>query len=333
MVLVTGAAGFVGGHLVTALSAAGRTVRALYRNTEPGEELRALRGVEWQHCDLLDVFDVADAVADCKTIFHCAATVSFEGSKREELLHNNRESTTNVVNAALEAGTPRLVHLSSVAALGRSVLGAPLTEDSLWEEGNANSTYAQSKWAAELEVWRGAGEGLSVAILNPGIILGAPLLPAGWQTGSAALLKVAAGGFPFYTEGINGWVDVEDVVKALLLLEDVPATAERFVFVAGNHSYKEVLSGMAGALGAKAPHLGAGPFLSGVVWRWNAVRKLFGAKPTVTKETARTAQQKVFYDSTKWKAAFPRFTFTSLPETLSRMAAAYKRAGLEGGTG
>ncbi len=325
MVLVTGAAGFVGAHLVTALSAAGRTVRALYRNTEPDEKLRALSGVEWMRCDLLDVFDVEDAVAGIQTIFHCAATVSFAGNNGEELLHNNRESTANVVNAALDAGTPRLVHLSSVAALGRSILGAPLTEESLWEEGNANSKYAQSKWAAELEMWRGAGEGLSVAMLNPGIILGEPLLPAGWQTGSAALMKVAAGGFPFYTEGINGWVDVVDVVRALMLLEKEPEATERFVFVEANHSYQEVLAGMAESLGAKVPHIGAGPFLSELVWRWNAVRKLFGAKPTVTRETARTAQQKVFYDRAKWSAAFPGFVFTPLAQTLARMAAAYRR--------
>ena len=325
MVLVTGASGFVGAHLVTALSAAGRTVRALYRNTAPNEKLRALPGVEWMRCDLLDVFDVEDAVVGIQTIFHCAATVSFSGRNGEELLHNNRESTANLVNAALDAGTPRLVHLSSVAALGRSVLGAPLTEDSLWEDGNANSKYAQSKWAAELEVWRGAGEGLSAIMLNPGIILGEPLSPEGWQTGSAALMKVAAGGFPFYTEGINGWVDVQDVVQALLLLEKEPDSTGRFVFVEGNHSYEEVLTGMAQALGTKPPHIGAGPFLSGLVWRWNAVRKVFGAQPTVTRETARTAQQKVFYDRAKWIAAFPGFVFTPLTETLVRMAAAYKQ--------
>ena len=325
MVLVTGAAGFVGAHLVTALSAAGKEVRALYRNTEPDEKLRALPGVEWMRCDLLDVFDVEDAVAGVQTIFHCAATVSFAGSNGNELLHNNRESTAHVVNAALDAGTPRLVHLSSVATLGRSVLDAPLTEESLWEDGNANSKYAGSKWAAELEVWRGAGEGLSVAILNPGIILGEPLLPAGWQTGSAALMKVAAGGFPFYTQGINGWVDVVDVVRALMLLEKEPEATERFVFVEENHSYEDMLSGMAKALGTKVPHIGAGSFLSGLVWRWNAVRKLFGAKPTVTRETARTAQQKVFYNTDKWQAAFPKFVFTPLAQTLARMAAAYRQ--------
>ncbi len=325
MVLVTGAAGFVGAHLITALSAAGRPVRALYRNTEPGENLRALPGVEWVKCDLLDVFDVADAVAGVETIFHCAATVSFAGNDGESLLHNNRESTANVVNAALDAGTPRLVHLSSVAALGRSVLAAPITEETLWEESAANSKYAQSKWAAELEVWRAAGEGLSVAILNPGIILGEPLVPAGWHSGSAALLKVAAGGFPFYTKGINGWVDVQDVVRALLLLETAPETTERFVFVEGSHSYQEVLTGMAEALGARPPRMAAGPFLSGLVWRWNAVRKAFGATPAVTRETARTAQQQVFYSAAKWQAAFPRFVFTPLAETLVRMAAAYKR--------
>lgn len=321
--LVTGASGFIGSHLVQALSEKGYEVRALYRNTPPPPELENLPGVEWLRCDLLDVFDVETALQGVEKVIHCAAAVSFESGDAETLLHNNRETTANLVNEMILSGPRRIIHVSSVAAIGRSKEGEVLTEEVLWEESSANSVYARSKWAAETEVWRGAGEGLSVAIVNPGIVLGAPFSPKGWKTGSASLMRVVDGEFPFYTEGVNGWVDVKDVVAAVLLLLESEVEEERFI-LAENHSYKDVFTQMAHALGKKPPHIRATPFMSGLVWRWNAVKKVFGKRSTVTRETARTANQKVYYSSEKFLKAFPGFQFTALEETVAEMAGRYR---------
>ena len=120
-------------------------------------------------------------------IYHCAAIVSFDPRKKEAMLHFNPESTVNVVNQALVQDIRKLVHVSSIAALGRT--GDPkkeMDEEAEWEDSKYNSAYALSKYLAEMEVWRGMGEGLNAVIVNPGIILGAT---SGHDL-SAALMKM-----------------------------------------------------------------------------------------------------------------------------------------------
>lgn len=321
MILVTGASGFIGSHLVRALSVEGAAVRALYRNTPPSPEMTSLPGIEWMRCDLLDVYDVEDAMQGIEHVYHCAATVSFNPKDKETLLHGNVESTVNVVNEALEQGVQKLVYVSSVASLGRSSDKKVITEEEQWEESRYNSVYAMSKHLAELEVWRAAGEGLDAVVVNPGIVLG----EGNWDGGSARLMKVVDKEFPFYTEGINGWVDVVDVVRAMMALMNSDVKDERFILTAGNFAYREVFTQMAHALGRKPPHIAAGAFLSGLVWRWNAVKSLLGKKVTVTRETAQTAQKKVYYDNSKLLQFFPGFQYTPLATTVERMAVAYKK--------
>lgn len=323
MILLTGASGFLGSHLAVALSKEGREVRALYHNHPPSGELADLPGVKWQQRDLLDVFDVAEAMADIEEVYHCAAVVSFRPGDRERMLHLNVQSTAHVVDEALQAGVRKLVHLSSVAAIGRSLPLKTISESNEWEESNNNSAYARSKYAAEMEVWRGIAEGLDAAILNPGIILGAPLNGA-WSDGSAAMMQVAAKGFPFYTGGANAFVGVADVARAALLLMESEVTAERFILSAECLPYRQLFTLMAAALGQKPPHIAAGPFLSGLVWRWNALRqRLTGRKATVTRETARNAQLTCSYDNSKFLQAFPSFRYTPIKEVIREMAAAY----------
>ena len=162
-------------------------------------------------CDLLDIYEVEEAMQGITDVYHCAAIVSFQPADKEKMLHFNVESTANIVNEALEQDIRKLVFVSSVAALGRSEVTKEITEEEQWEESKYNSRYGLSKHMAEMEVWRGIGEGLNAVIVNPGIILG----EGNWDEGSARLMKVVYKEFPFYTQGINGWVDVKDVVKAM----------------------------------------------------------------------------------------------------------------------
>ena len=159
MILVTGASGFVGRHLVQHLSAQGNKVRALYNKHAPAEYLKNLPGVHWMQCDLLDVYAVEAALQDITMIYHCAAIVSFDPALREEMLHFNVESTANIVNQALLQDINKMVYLSSVAALGRTGESKEITEEEEWGESKYNSAYALSKYLAETEVWRAIGEG------------------------------------------------------------------------------------------------------------------------------------------------------------------------------
>ncbi len=329
MLLITGASGFVGQHLVQLLSAqGGREIRALYHRRAPDDRLQRLPGVHWVQCDLLDVFSVTGVMQGVHEVYHCAAVISFHPGMKEEMMQVNITGTTHVVNAALEAQVRKLVFISSVAALGRNIQGREITEEVQWEEGGYNSAYAQSKYYAEMEVWRAVAEGLNAAVLNPGIILGEG---GDWDVGSARLMKLVYDEFPFYTRGINGWVDVRDVVKAASMLMESDISAERFILCAGNFSYKQIFTLMAEALGRRPPRYAATSFMTGLVWRWNMIRSLFSATGvTITKETARTAGQVCYYNNEKLTRFFPDFHYTELPETIGRMAAAYRADRLSG---
>ncbi len=322
LILVTGGSGFLGRHLVRALSGRGKKVRALYNSTPPDEALRALPGVSWAPCDLLDIFAVEEILEDVTEIYHCAAVVSFHPRHKERMMHFNVESTANLVNEALLRPVKKFLFVSSVAALGRGENKKLIDEEEQWEESKFNSRYGQSKHLAEMEVWRGAAEGLNMVIVNPGIILG----EGNWEEGSARLMKVVDGEFPFYTQGINAWVDVADVVAIMQQLMEGDISNERFILSAGNFSYKDVFTEMARALGKKPPRIAAGPFLTGIVWRWSMFKSMvFGETVSVTKETARTAQKQVFYDNSKLSGFLPGFAYKELGETIARMAASFRK--------
>lgn len=320
MILVTGGTGFLGSYLLRALVKAGKPVRALYRRQIPELLSDVQHQVEWVQGDVLDVGALEDAMQGVEQVYHCAAVVSFHPDKRVHMLKVNVEGTANVVNLALEAGVKKVVHVSSVAALGRAREQAAINENSPWEESTNNSYYAISKHLSEMEIWRGIAEGLNAVIVNPSIILGSGF----WHDGSGMLLKNAWKEFPYYTEGINGFVDVKDVVLAMTQLMDSNISSQRFVLSAENWPYRRLFTTMAEALGKKPPHIAAKPWMAEMVWRLAKIKGwLTGKRPLITRETARTAQLKVFYDAARIQEVLPSFRFRPLEDTVKEISAAY----------
>src|SRR5205823_3272170 len=157
-ILVTGASGLVGSHLIKNLVKCGKKVKALYRSSVPKFE-NADR-VEWTQGDILDVSFLEESMNGIKKVYHCAAIVSFN-PKQKKLLHvTNIEGTSNVVNTCLETGVEKLVYVSSVSALGRIRNDVMVSENMEWTEETNNSEYGRTKYFAEMEVWRGISEGL-----------------------------------------------------------------------------------------------------------------------------------------------------------------------------
>lgn len=309
MILVTGGTGLLGNHLLRHLSAEGKPVRALYRNSIPFNA----PGLEWQKGDILDVSTLEVAMQGVEQVYHCAGLVSFNPKKKLELFKINAEGTANMVNAALSAGVKKFLHVSSVAALGRKRNNQTITENTQWEESANNSNYGYSKWLAELEVWRGIGEGLEAVIVNPTIVLGM----SNWDSGSSAMFKNAYQQFPWYTEGVTGFVDAEDVVKAMISLMENNIQAERFILNAENWSFRQVLSAMANAFEKRPPHRKVNPLIAGLVWRLEKVKHAFtGLEPLLTRETSNTAQLKVYFDNSKLKQFLPGFSYRPLQETI-----------------
>ena len=304
MILVTGASGLLGSRLVFDLLQMGRKVRGMGRSARmPASLIRhyfkdneqLLENLEWFQGDITNRHSVLDALDDVSQVFHCAGLVSFIPTDRHLVKSINVKGTSNIVDGCLVKGVSALCHVSSVAALGRSLHGQ-YDEESVWNPDEPHSQYAISKYDAEREVWRGVAEGLNAVIVNPGIIIG----PGNWETDSSALFSKVYDGLRFYTGGINGFVAVEDVSKSMIRLVDQQNYGQRFVLVGENMPYKEVMDLIADGLDVQRPSIQAGRFLSGLAWRIESVAsKLTGKRPLITRETAQSAQSISFYSNKK----------------------------------
>lgn len=317
MILVTGASGFLGQHLLLHLLQYQQPIIALYRTAIPTHQaLLSSPLIQWKQCNLCDYEAVTNSLKNATQVYHCANEVSFETTRKNNLIYNNVTSTANVVNACLENKVQKLLHVSSVAALGRANPDEYINENTLWENSTHNSQYALSKHLAELEVWRGIAEGLQAVIVNPSILLG----EGNWNKGSTQLFKTVYNEFKYYTQGTNGWVDVKDVVRAMYLLMQSNQHAERFIISEGNYGYKEIFTQMAIQFKKKPPSILASNVMSNIVWRMQYVLFLLaGKKPSVTRETANTAQLKIQYDNSLFLNTFPEFSYTLITETIQRV--------------
>ncbi len=321
MIFVTGGTGLVGGYLLKELLQARKNISALYRTQYPVQlSSDEINRIKWIKGDLTDVTILEESMQDCDEVYHCAGIVSFNPSRRNELLKINAEGTANVVNAALEAGVKKLMHVSSVSALGRKRNNITVTEEMKWTEESNISNYGRSKFLAEVEVWRGISEGLQAVIVNPTIVLGV----GNWNHSSAATFKSAYNEFPWYTNGVSGFVDAADVAKAMVLLMDSETSSERFILSAENWSYRDLFTSMAKAFGKAPPHREVSPFLASLVWRLEKIKSKFkGEDPLLTKETAETAQTKVYFDNSKIRKFLPGFDFRSIEQTIQTYCRQY----------
>lgn len=324
MVLVTGGTGFLGSYIIKELVTKNIPVRAIRRSNQLPSFIpdSILTKVDWVNGDVLDLVGMADVLEGIHAIIHSAAKISFHQKERKQMFRVNIEGTSNIVNLAIEKNISHFIHVSSVAALGRKTNGAIVTEEKKWEDNNVNTNYAISKYQAEMEVWRGIGEGLKAVIVNPSTILGY----GDWNTTSCAIFKTAYSEFPWYTSGINGFVDVEDVAKAIVLLLEKNVNGERFILNGDNWSFQQLLSTIANGFGKRVPTRHATPVLGSLAWRIEKFKKLLSGKlPLLTRESARVAQSKTFFDNGKILRALPEFSFTPLQQTISKACENYLR--------
>lgn len=300
IILVTGASGLVGHHILDILSDSNAHIIAICRDIPQNADPR----FNWVSCDILDVIALQEIMKGVDKIYHCAAIVSFNPKKQKELLQINIEGTANIVNVAIEYGVKKLLHISSVAAIGEAEGENKIIHEALeWKKENASS-YGMSKYYAEMEVWRGITEGLNAVIINPSVILGC----ADWNKGSAEIFKTVYNEFPWYTQGVHGFVDVKDVAKAAVMLMDSDVLAERFILNGINISYKDLFFKIAEAFHKKPPHKEVTKFLSEFIWRIKYLQEKITGKPSIlNKRTARTSMANIEYSSDKLKQYFPQF--------------------------
>ncbi len=317
MILLTGGTGFLGSYILNDLLNRGEKVRMLARNpdkVEPRDGLEVVQG------DILDVSSLEKAFQGVTKVIHAAAVVSFWPRRREEMFEINVQGTANMVNFSLDADVEKFVHVSSVAAMGRTLNGPMITEDVKWTKSKYNSAYADTKHEAELEVYRGVQEGLKAVIGNPGLILGA----GNWNAGSPKLYKTVANGLKFYNPGENGIVSAKDVSRGILtLLDSEMVNGERFLLVSDNIPIKKVLEMIAESLGKKGPTIAPPKFLSIGVGRLSEIYgNLTNKEPLITAETMRNSYEKFQYDGSKITRLLG-FEYTSLKDFIQETGKQY----------
>lgn len=318
MILVTGGTGLVGNHLLQALVLRGERVRATCRSKVAAENMAQLplvygpegfdwKKIEWVEADLTDPVSLDTALQNVEKVYHCAAQISFDPRLRKQLLLVNGQGTAYLVDACLRNGIKKLCHVSSIAALGRPEHNELMDESAHWKSSKHNSVYAVSKYAAEREVWRGTEEGLEAVIVNPAVILG---VGAGPSTSNSFLRKLHHLP-PLSMAGSNAYVDVRDVVKAMIILMESPTQAERFVLSAGNMANQEFFGKAFAMLGKKAkPIFLHKAILIPVAASSEWLGSMLGRKPFLTRQNLEAATSATLYSGDKFAR---RFQHTYIP--------------------
>ena len=324
MILVTGATGLVGSHLLFQLIEAGEICKALYRSehkiklveklfhyyNSPDAEVLFSK-IIWVKGDLNVPESLESLFLNVDYVYHCAAKVSFFKADFEACMKENRNATANVVNYSLKNSVKKLCYVSSTAALGSNPNGLT-NEETLWAPGPGVSGYSISKFSAEKEVWRGIEEGLPAVILNPCLILG----PGDWQSGSLSIFRSAKKGLLFYTSGSNAVVDVRDVARSMCLLMNSSIVSERFLCIGENVTFQHLFTVLSKRFNTAPPKISVPKFLSlfaGTVLEF--ISQISRKRNGFSVETAHSSYKNIVYDKSKLMQAIP-IQFYTLEETI-----------------
>ena len=288
MILVTGATGLVGSHLLLKLIEQDRVLVALYRSESKKnstlyflkERTKSAKVAEiiWRKGDVCNQPSLAVAFEGITHLYHCAAFISFAHYKQETLIEVNQQGTTNLVNLAIKHQLKKIAYISSIAALGSDTTSDSIDESTPWNADQDHTPYAYSKFGGELEVWRATQEGVPAVIVNPGVILG-----TGVEANPLELLcNQIDNGLLFYPKGATGYVTVEDVVQVLTELMDSETENERFILVAENWSYEQMLRRIALIRKKRLPRIGLRKSWLQIAWGLEGILSLFGKRRFMT---------------------------------------------------
>ena len=322
--LVTGANGFVGVHVVRALAARGTAVRALVRE---GADLRALTGVtcELVRGDLRDRSAVERAAYGCAEIYHVAADYRLWVLDPAPMYAANVEGTRNVIAAGRAAGARRIVHTSTVGALGIGPDGIG-REDTPVALADMVGPYKRSKFLAEQEARKAAREGVPVVIVNPSTPIGADdykPTPTG-----RIIVEFLNRRMPAYVETGLNLACVEDVARGHLLAAERGRIGESYILGGENLTLAEMLRRLASIAGLPAPRIRI-PYA--VAWGFAlggeaVARTITRRAPRASLTEVRMARKKMFFD---WTKARTELGYEARPvdEGLTRAVEFFRRIG------
>ncbi len=310
---VTGGTGFIGGAVVRHLLDAGHRVRVLVR---PEADTRQLDGLNVERVtgDLSDVDSLRRGITGCDWVFHVAALYSFWGFTWEDFREANVEGTRRVLDVAREAGTSRIVHTSSIAALAVHKDRTPANEDLPTSLDDKVGNYQRSKYLGEQVAMTYARQGLPVVIVNPSTPIGEgdhKPTPTG-----KIILDFLRGRLPAYVDTGLNIVDVEDVAAGHLLAAERGRRGEKYILGGENLTLKHVLDLLAELSGRPPVRLRVPPWVA-MFWAYAdvaAARLIRRYTPTATPEKVRLSRRAEFFDPGK------AIRELGLPQTPAREA-------------
>jgi dihydroflavonol-4-reductase len=321
-ILVTGASGFIGQHLVPKLAALGHTVRTFGRGKTLPPPLAQLN-LQHYSGNITDYQSISNAVQGIDLVFHLAGLVSYKKSDLDKIYAINVTGTSNVMQACLEHKVKRVIHTSSVAAMGIPGPGQMGCEDIEYNLSGLGLSYCDTKYLGEQEIINRVAGGLPVVILNPGIIFGEGDTHPHHHAIFAAMSKgrmlgVPPGGIPFS--------DINDVINAHINCIEKGKTGERYVLVSANLSFKEAALLFANIYNVRAPLFEIpGNFLVALGSAAENILPLFGINPPITRQVAWLSQHKIFFSCAKAEREID-FQPTPFAETIRRTSAYYLRS-------
>ncbi len=296
--LITGATGFVGSAVARVFARRGHALRLLAR---PNSDRRNLEGVDAEIVigDLTDPPSLARAAAGCRYVIHVAADYRIWVPKPEEMMRANVDGALAMIRAAADAGAERIIHCSSVAALGLVGDGSLADEATPTNEADFVGVYKLSKYRAERAVLDlAARESLPVVVVNPAAPVG-PRDIKPTPTGNM-VLRSAAGKVPAYIDTGLNIVHVDDVAEGHALALEHGRIGERYVLGGENLLLKDALTLFAEVAGQRPPRfrLPEGPIWP-VAWLMEKTAGLTGIEPIMTRDHLKMARKKMFYSSAK----------------------------------
>jgi len=333
MILVTGGTGLVGSHLLYQLTLENENIKAIYRTEKSFEVVKKIFSyftedvemlfskIDWVKADITNIPSLTEAFKKVDVVYYAAALVSFDAKDYRKMRQTNINGTANIVNQCISNSVKKLCYVSSIAAVGDAIEKNKVTEDNEWRVETSNNCYAITKHGAEMEVWRGSQEGIDVIIVNPGVILGAGF----WNINTGQLFSKVAKGFPFYSEGITGFVGINDVSKAMIQLTESSVKNEQFILVSENNSFREIFILIANEFGKKPPTIRISKTLSKILRRVDAVVTFITRKKRlITKESIKSLHGKTYYSSEKITTTID-FVFEPIEEVIQEVCTLYKK--------
>jgi len=272
--------------------------------------------------DITDIPALENAFDQISHVYHSAAMVSFDPALFKKIQHINKEGTANMVNLSIKYEIEKFCHVSSVGALGTTENNATITESTFWTPIRENSVYSISKFASETEVWRGTQEGLNAVIVNPAIIVGEGF----YDSGSGSFFPHIHKGTSYNVPGTTAFVDVLDVVDAMVKLMESEISAQRYILVGENTSYAHFFKRIAQAIQAKAPSKTLKFWQMALAWRGDYAWSLLSGKPRkLFRSTAQAAFGHKKFDNSKLKKDLD-FEYRPLAETIERVGNHFKES-------